>query len=129
MFQLTVNQHAVTCCTCGIVFSMPDWFDTKLRRSHETFYCPSGHRQIYSEKSDVELAREAAAVHQAEAERQRLAAIDARCEAQNQRLKAERLGTKLKRVRHGVCPECKRSFENVRRHMAAKHPGCVARAK
>ena len=35
------------------------------------------------------------------------------------REKAER---KLRRVHNGVCPCCKRSFQNLARHMAAKHP-------
>lgn len=28
-----------------------------------------------------------------------------------------------KRVGHGICPCCNRSFEDLRRHMEAKHPG------
>lgn len=27
-----------------------------------------------------------------------------------------------KRIEHGVCPHCKRHFENVERHVKSKHP-------
>ncbi len=32
--------------------------------------------------------------------------------------------TKLKnRIKHGVCPCCKRTFQNIAKHIATKHPG------
>jgi hypothetical protein len=37
--------------------------------------------------------------------------------------KAEEAKARLeKRVRSGLCPCCKRSFVNLKRHMATKHP-------
>ena len=39
-------------------FCVPDRFETDRRNDHETFYCPSGHPNIYRGKSGLEKANE-----------------------------------------------------------------------
>ncbi len=129
MFEATVSLVQVTCGACQIVFAVPQDFYDRRRNDHRNWTCPEGHVRCFSGQSDLEKAKAERDQAKVEAERQRIAAVDARCEAQGQRLKAERLEKKLKRVRNGVCPECQRSFQNVRRHMTSKHPGCVARSR
>lgn len=37
----------ITCCSCGIPFSIPDDTDNDLRKTYRIFYCPAGHGQSY----------------------------------------------------------------------------------
>ena len=46
------------CVNCGIAFTIPDVLQAELRRNHKLFYCPNGHGQYYSGKSDLELENE-----------------------------------------------------------------------
>jgi hypothetical protein len=40
----------------------------------------------------------------------------------DERIAREKVERKLKRVHRGVCPCCKRTFQNIQRHMETKHP-------
>jgi hypothetical protein len=117
-----------TCCHsgCGVIFGIEQTYDDILRRSHKSFYCPNGHGQHYSGKSDVELAREDAeqARRQRDYERERNGRLESDLRSERHKVAAERgAKTKLKkRIAHGVCPCCKRTFANVARHMKSKHP-------
>ena len=116
---VTVKLVAVTCCNCGVAFGMSDDFHERRRRDHGLFYCPAGHSQHFTGKSDIEKLREELAVKeqsvrhvQQQAEFQRKEAIAAKAAA-----------TKLRnRVSKGVCPCCNRTFTNLARHMKTKHP-------
>lgn len=44
----------INCAECGIDFCMPTAHHQRLRESHETFYCPNGHRNHYPGKTDKE---------------------------------------------------------------------------
>ena len=44
-----------TCAQCGILMLIPQAHDSRLRDSHETFYCLKGHPQSYSQKTDEEI--------------------------------------------------------------------------
>lgn len=46
------------CCICGTAFGISNTMQKQLRKSHEAFYCPSGHEQHYLAKSDAELFRD-----------------------------------------------------------------------
>jgi hypothetical protein len=37
----------VECCDCSVHFAMPVGMHNRLRHSHETFFCPAGHRQHF----------------------------------------------------------------------------------
>lgn len=112
----------VVCGTCGIPYAVPaDWI--KQRRSESgDIHCPNGCRRTWSE-SDADRLRK-----QLEARERELR--EAKCDALNKQhaLELERqakaqLERKLHRVSKGVCPCCKRSFQNLARHMATKHSG------
>jgi hypothetical protein len=75
-----VSVH-VGCAECGIEFCVPEGHHRRLRRTHETFYCPSGHSNYYPAETDDEKRIK-------RLERQRdLARENANywCEAQNER--------------------------------------------
>jgi len=44
----------ITCNHCGVQFEISDDFQAKLRRCHNTFYCPNGHSLYYPGKTEEE---------------------------------------------------------------------------
>jgi hypothetical protein len=120
----------VMCCPeCGILYAIPETLraEAKSQGGHKIEWCcPNGHNLGYPGESAVERAKQ-----ERDAARDRAAAARARAEqaeasaaaqkraasrARNERNKAR------KRSADGVCPCCGRSFKQVRRHMANKHP-------
>lgn len=55
---MDVPMSLVECAVCHIPFTMSADLNSKLRRCHNTFYCPVGHTQSYTGKSDLEKMRE-----------------------------------------------------------------------
>jgi len=43
------NLHEETCCNCGVAFFITKGFHSLLIKSGQSFYCPNGHGQHYSE--------------------------------------------------------------------------------
>lgn len=118
---LTASETLITevCCNCGVLFAMPKYLQVKLRENREYFYCPNGHQQHYTGKSEAEEQRERA---------ERLAT---QVKQMGNRLETEKRShsatkgkvTKLKnRIANGVCPCCNRTFANLGKHMANQHP-------
>ena len=109
MGHTVIEVHHLTsfCSECGIPYA----FDSRNRRSDgKTFWCPNGHAQCFGRSTEAELEEEK--------DRRRL--------VETERDTAIRqLGRLKKRIKHGVCPVCKRSFTGLRRHMNRKHPGFV----
>lgn len=125
----TTKLFVLDCCTCGVAFGMPDSLDSEFRRNGRYFYCPNGHQQYYSDSEEKRLKRQLEA---AEAKATRIQAAKERAEAEARHMAAVAAGhkgahTKTKRrVAHGVCPCCNRTFANVARHMAGQHPDYIA---
>lgn len=98
-----------------------------LRRTAQSFYCVHGHPQHYphgptqAEKLQKQLEKERRARQRAE---QNVAYEAKRAEALKRSRDAHKgQVTRLrKRAKAGVCPCCNRSFVELRRHMANKHP-------
>lgn len=118
---LNISENSVTevCCECGGVFAIPQTLYKKLYRDHSWFYCPMGHVQHYTGKSEELKLREK--LRSMELDRDGWRRQE---EKRTRQLSAARgVNTKLrKRVSAGVCPCCKRSFQNLKSHMAKKHP-------
>lgn len=98
---------------------------------HKAWYCPNGHAQSYTGKTEAEKLRERLEREEARAERLRIQVEHARAETDRQKRKlaaAKGQATKAKnRAAKGVCPhpECKRSFVDVARHVKTCHPELV----
>lgn len=123
----TAELVTEVCCTCGCVFAWP-----KVMRDHAirkgpsiSFYCPNGHAQHFTHGREA-LAKKLEKELRAElqAERQRRTLLQEQLEARARSLAATRGQiTKIKRrAANGVCPCCNRTFANLARHMASKHP-------
>ncbi len=102
-------------------------------RGRVSFYCAYGHSNVFveGENEETKLRRERDRLTQRLAEkddeirRQR----DLR-EGTERQLSATRgVVTRIKnRIGHGVCPCCNRTFGDLSRHMATKHPTYAAEA-
>lgn len=115
-----------SCCVCGIIFAVPAEFLAERRKNkNENLYCPNGHTLSFRESEADRLKRQLEAEKSARERAER--------EAQDERQRAKRLDTKAKklaatikrnekRVGNGVCPCCNRTFQQLARHMATKHP-------
>lgn len=112
--QQSIDLETEDCCNCGVMFAMPASMRRRLQERGGSFYCPNGHSQHYTETEVMRL-------------REQLSA-QVRMATQNldRALRAEALAKekdrKLCRVHNGVCPCCKRTFQNLARHMKTKHP-------
>lgn len=47
-----------SCATCGIVQWMPEEMNEQLRKTHDTFFCLTGHRNVYRAPTDTEALEE-----------------------------------------------------------------------
>ena len=112
-----ITLETIDCCTCGIVFAMPDTMVRRMQATGGLFYCSNGHAQSYTTSEGQRLREKLdeqtrASTHMAERAKQ--------AEAAEQ--KAVREIKRLnKRSAAGVCPCCNRTFQQLARHMKAKH--------
>ncbi len=120
----------ITCCDCGINFSVPDRWQAERRNDRRNFFCPNGHAQAYQHETEKERLEKMLS-----RERQRVAQWQDDAREQKERAEgAERRAaaargqvTKLKkRATSGLCPCCNRSFVALAAHMKTQHPGFMA---
>jgi hypothetical protein len=117
-----ITEH---CCNCGIIFAIAQGHHAELLRSHAWFYCPAGHSQHYTSKSDAELLKAEQRAHASTQEELRIARIEADAAA-------KKAAAELKRTRKKAiatqCLNCHRTISpsQMARHIATKHPTLVA---
>lgn len=130
--EIVVGVETLTCCECGIAFSVPTSWVNQKREDHTRFVCPNNHTLSFHAKSEVDQLRD-----QLTRERQRADQIDAyrRMETREKEHAQRRLAstqgvvTRVKRrIANGVCPCCKRTFADLARHMKGKHPDYATEA-
>lgn len=127
VIKVDVNLVTETCCACGVVFAMAEEFYDECQRAKrdKSFYCPNGHSQFYTGKSDAQIIKELKSRVEAEQDnakfwREQEAAAQRRVNAARGQI------TKIKkRVGNGVCPCCNRQFVQLERHMKSQHPDFV----
>jgi len=119
------------CGECDVVFGMTETMNAQRKADGKTFYCPNSHPRAYRETEATRLRRERDRLAQQIAYKDdRIKNLSEAKEAAERRAAAARGQiTKIKkRVGHGVCPCCNRTFENLARHITSKHPTFVAEA-
>lgn len=124
---VTLTYETTSCITCGVVIALPSDFHRQRRIDHKDYYCPNGHGQRYTGDSLEEQLRKQLAAEMKKREWAEQAQKQAELGEQVAIRSAAAYKGKLKRVANGVCPCCKRSFTNLRRHMATKHPAPTSR--
>jgi hypothetical protein len=114
--QTALEFRTEQCVNCHVFFAVTlDHYNRLLDKPGEAFYCPNGHKQWYTGKSDKEKLKEAERA--LEWEQQRVASAEARLE--RERKATARL---KRRANRGVCPHCTRTVSQMARHIKAKHP-------
>ena len=112
----------VRTCWCGIRHAIPEELSRALDRNESTnAYCPMGHSYVsatHRKKREDELRE------QLDAERRRTQATRELLAAEERSHAATRghLTRTKRRVQAGTCPCCQRTFQQLARHMKAKHP-------
>lgn len=129
--NIEVTAHATLtteeCCRCGILFAMPaDYRQTLVNHPGRTFFCPAGHPQHYTGKTDAQRERERGDRLERDLAAARARATAAEDQAQasersRRALRAAHTRTK-RRVAAGVCPCCNRTFADLAGHMTGQHP-------
>lgn len=128
-FRLNEDFDLMSCTSCGIRYLVPtDWRRDK-QHNRGSGSCPNGHAWQYTTSEADKLRAERDRLKQNEAylnDRVR-ELVDARDRETRRVTAAKGQITKLKkRASNGVCPCCNRTFADLARHMAGKHPGFVA---
>ena len=128
-YGLAWSSHSVTikCCNCGLPFAVPEDWNSERLRDRKNFYCPNGHQQHYIGKTEEQKLREQLEAQKAQTAREREQRVAAEKAARTARKGAAIIRGKAKamreRVGNGVCPCCRRTFQNLLRHMHTQHPG------
>lgn len=126
--------NAGPCYRCKTDVHLPDHLYRAAKDSPRiSFWCPYGHEQHFreGETEEQKLRRERDRLAQSVAERDdEIRRQRGLREATERQLSATRgVVTRIKnRVGHGVCPCCTRTFNDLSRHMATKHPTYAAEA-
>lgn len=114
------------CIECGTPIYGAEGLKKMRLKDQKTFYCINGHPQHYvgeTPEQRLEKQLERAKKEKEWAEQDAKSAREARDTARRAESIAKgKLKAHSERVKNGVCPCCTRSFTNLRRHMAAKHP-------
>ena len=108
------------CGECGVLFALPNNLRRRALEDHTRYlWCPNGHSLVFKGKTEAQKLQE-----RLDAERERSGRLAAERDQTAACLRATRgVVTRMKkRASAGVCPGCNRSFENLARHMASKHP-------
>lgn len=119
------------CCEvrCGVAFALNDDFVKHRKRDRKSWYCPNGHSQWFPGETAEDKAQRLAG--QLDIERTRRAQAE---KAADYALRARKaVSTRLRKVKrrvgHGVCLCCNRTFKQLAAHMAAQHPTYAASAE
>jgi hypothetical protein len=115
----------VTCPVCGIGHAIPQDLNTQAKRHRTGVHCPLGHTWIYTKSVEQDLAE---AKRDAEYYKRRLSGEREDHGRTRRRLSATQgvVTRTKKRIAAGVCPCCKRTFQQLARHMAGQHPDYAA---
>ncbi len=126
-----VRLETMVCGECGVTWAMPASLRSARMSDGKTFYCPNGHGRVFRETEEDRLRRALDAERRAHARELELLSA-ARKEADHNAIEWRKSKTRLRnlreRVKHGVCPCCKRSFVQLARHMEMMHPEYASEA-
>lgn len=123
--SVTTEFLLVYCWDCSIPYYLTKEKYDRCKSHKENFFCPNGHGAVFTSGPVEELKK------QLEDEKQKLKwAQDSRDYYQRKTKTLEKSRAAIKgqltrvrnRIKHGVCPCCTRTFQDLSRHMKTKHP-------
>lgn len=113
-------------CSCGGVYALTADFLRQARETGKSWKCPyCGMSRCYRESDVQRLQKQLSDKEKAiVAERARHDQTREELSHTQRRLSAAKgVNTRTKnRISRGVCPCCNRTFQDLQRHMATKHP-------
>lgn len=122
-----VTLTTISCGKCGGVYAINERLRQKCEQEGDGWHCP--YCQVswgyFANNENLRLKRELeAAKKSAELERKRKEWAEQEARNSELRLRSQKgATTRIKnRIANGVCPCCTRSFADLKRHMATKHP-------
>ncbi|KKN98489.1 hypothetical protein LCGC14_0146000 [marine sediment metagenome] len=132
-YGVTIEMILEECCKCAIPFMIPQDFQKRRRKDHDTFYCPSGHPQSYNGITEEQKLKDQIRKIESElvdantkADRHYSYYIDEKKDKETiERSRNSYKGqvTKVKkRLAAGKCPYCDKEFKDLHSHMQNKHP-------
>ena len=127
-----VRLETMVCGECGVMYAMPSTLRAERLRDRKTFYCPNGHPRVFCGETEEARLRRALESERRARERSDELRSAALKEADHNAIEWRKSKTRLRnlreRVKHGVCPCCKRSFAQLARHMEMMHPEYASEA-
>lgn len=127
-YNTTVELATIHCGCCGGTYAINERHRAQCYQEGGSWHCPYCRVSwgYANNNENAKLKRELEAERKrkewAEQEARNQAGLRRQAEHRERAQKAAK--TRIKnRVQHGVCPCCTRTFENLARHMATKHPG------
>jgi len=127
----TVELYVTDCPDCGVIFAVLDDYDGRRRADTRGFYCPNGHVMSYRKSEADRLREQLASMERRLGWAQETANDNGARALLNARQAAAYKGhlTRIRRaIASGLCPCCRRHFDNVERHIKGQHPEFVAKA-
>lgn len=129
-----VELELMTCVHggCGIQWAAPSGWVSARRNDHQSMFCPNGHSQSFTAKTDAEKFREQLADSERklkwQTDRSKRLANDNMTLAKS-RSALRGVVTRLKnKAAAGICQWCDHEFPDVAAHVAEAHPGVVTEA-
>jgi hypothetical protein len=122
------NLKVMECPDCGVTYAIPATLQANAYKAGHrkiVWFCPNGHKLGYNGESEAERERDEARAALERARERAAAERDLREHTERQLAAQKGATTRAKkRAAAAVCPVegCGRSFVQLRRHMAAKHP-------
>jgi hypothetical protein len=133
-YEAKTDLVVLECPTCHITYAIPARLHEQAEKYNRAewpnntlgWYCPSGHYLSFPGKNEEQLLRDRLEAEKNERARVASERDQAEASAKAQRGAATRARNErdASRRRHaaGVCPCCGRTFKQLQRHMASKHP-------
>lgn len=113
------------CGECHVHFGMTTEMNQRKLNDGTSWYCPNGHGCVYGESEIQKLEKEVERIKANEQwEREAKERAYQREKVLTHRMAAHKgVAKRLKnRIANGVCPCCKRTFQNLMYHMHNQHP-------
>ena len=135
--QTQVNSAAdlcsIVCGRCGGIYAIAETYRQQKYQKGGYWNCPYCQCSWGFGTSEIDRLKAQLSAKEREVEQERKrkewAQQEARITEHRRRALKGHLTKTKKRISHGVCPCCNRSFENLRRHMTTKHPAYIKEKK
>jgi len=118
----TITVNLYNCCTCGTAVGLEANLERGLRENKNTWYCPNGHPQVFTGKTEADKLRD-------ELKRKEQELSNKVIEQLTTEAELKKTKRSLKRLHQGVCSCCNRSFANLAEHIKNEHPELIGKEK